>query len=81
MKTISLTQGKVVTQRQNLQNLWKKKTSIFPGVYLKRSHKKWVWASTITLNRKRNFLGYFPTEELAFAAYQTACVRIGEAVL
>lgn len=48
----------------------KNNTSGFKGVYWKEDHRKWF--SCITVNRKRMYLGYFDSPEMAHAAYCAA---------
>jgi hypothetical protein len=45
-------------------------TSGFIGVYFDKQQKKWY--STISINYKRKFLGYFDTREEASKCYQEA---------
>jgi hypothetical protein len=71
---------RAVTNRQNLQNLHRrKKTSRFPGVSWQINDKK--WQSGICINRIHHYLGEFSSEEEAFAMYQATCAGIGDVVI
>jgi hypothetical protein len=61
-----------VTNSQNKQNAGKYKcnTSGHKGVSFHKQHKK--WAANIRVQRELLHLGYFPTPELASAAYKQA---------
>lgn len=61
---------------QNNQNKSKKQkaSSAYKGVY-KAKHGT-VWASAISLNKKRKFLGYFKTEADAALAYNKMAIEL-----
>ena len=66
---------RLVTSRENSQNMHMKKTSIYPGVcYDKRANK---WKSYIRINGKRLHIGYFINECKAFDAYLQMCEKNG----
>lgn len=62
---------RVVTKRQNQQNLHILKSSKFPGVDWNKSHKK--WRTKIQINGKSHHLGYYNNEEMAARRYRIAC--------
>ena len=62
---------RVVTRRENIQNLHLKKSSKFPGVSWYKQTKK--WAANIGLNGKNHHLGYYDDEETAGIIYAMAC--------
>jgi hypothetical protein len=70
---------RVVTPRQNNQNLHIHKMSKFPGV--SKFKRDDCWKSQIKINGKTHHLGYFEKEADAFAAYQFACNLLGDPVV
>lgn len=68
---------RLVTKRQNAQNLQYSKSSQYPGVCKYRNG----WITRIRINGKRKYLGGFKTEIEAFNAYKNAVEKIGEKVL
>lgn len=68
---------RAVTTRQNAQNRWVSKTSIYPGVNLKRDK----WIARMRVGDSRIEIGYFNTELEAFEAYCNALKKIGETCL
>lgn len=71
---------RLVTCRQNSQNKVNiKKTSKYPGVYWCKAAGK--WQAQITINGKNNYLGRFPIEDDAGAAYRAAVERLGETII
>lgn len=62
---------RIITNRQNIQNPQKAKSSIYPGVWWSGCNKK--WSSQISINGKRIHLGLFRNEQAAFLAYLNAC--------
>ena len=62
---------RVVTKRQNLQNLHNKRSSKYPGVYWKKSHKK--WCALIYLNGRMRHIINSNDEMTAATAYRVAC--------
>lgn len=71
---------RIVTHRQNCQNLHINKTSEYPGVSFDRSKRK--WAAHIRINKKTKFLGNFNSEIEAFNTYKRAVHElIGEKVV
>ena len=61
---------RIVTARQNAQNLHIKKSSKFPGVSWVKNTTNNVWQSRIFINGKSKYLGTFRTEEDAFQRYK-----------
>lgn len=62
---------RIVTSRQNHQNLHIPKSSKYPGVtWDKRASK---WHAQIQVNDKRRHLGYYDDEETAARRYRIAC--------
>lgn len=59
---------RVVTHRQNCQNLHVKSSSRYPGVHKRKNG----WAAEIQINYKKTYLGLFRTELEAFEAYKKA---------
>lgn len=71
---------RVVTVRQNNQNLHISKSSNFPGVCWDKNRHKWI--SFIKIRGRRKYLGRFTHEIDAFNAYKNAVERLtGESVL
>lgn len=70
---------RIVTNRQNQQNLHRDKTSIYPGVCWGKRNNKWV--SKIRIGNKVKHLGYFINEKDAFDAYCNALTSINEALV
>ena len=62
---------RIVTRRQNLQNLHIKKTSKYPGVHLHNRSRK--WQAQIRANGKWYYLGQYDDEATAALRYQIAC--------
>lgn len=67
---------RIVTNRQNGQNRHENKTSKYVGVYWHKRDK--VWVSSIQINKKAYYLGYFTNEEDAHKAYLNKLEEIGE---
>jgi hypothetical protein len=61
---------RIVTRRQNLQNLHIKKTSIYPGVSFETDSNR--WRAQIKINGKSRNIGRFKTEIDAAIAYSAA---------
>ena len=65
---------RLVTKNQNQQNSRAKQTAHLKGAYpLKKSGG---WTSFIAKDKKRIYLGYYPTEQLAHEAYCEASKRL-----
>ena len=66
----------LITQRENVGKYYigQKTSSIYTGVSLDRTRKKWV--SEITINRKKRYLGRFKTEYEAHYAYQSVLLTL-----
>jgi hypothetical protein len=62
---------RVVSSRENHQNLHIQKTSRYPGVTWDKSNQK--WQVRIQIGKKRRSLGYYDDEATAGALYTTAC--------
>jgi hypothetical protein len=62
---------RIVTKRQNGQNLHIQKTSRFPGVSWHKRDKK--WEAEIKIAGKTHYLGIYDSEEAAARRYQIAC--------
>lgn len=67
------------TPRQNMESVFKNKLrskvhSKYMGVCWHKMHKRWI--SSICINGKLNFLGYFNDEYQAHLAYQNALNKI-----
>jgi len=67
---------RIVTSRQNHQNLHTDKGSTFPGVSWHKVVKR--WRAQIKVNGKKKHLGYFDIEAEAYEAYLKALEDIGE---
>lgn len=68
------------THRKNMQNRHEKKTSKYPGVYWRKTDRK--WEAEIKVNGKRKHLGHYNDEYEAFLVYKNAVwVFTGEDVL
>jgi len=67
---------RVVTQRQNLQNMHTGKSSIYPGVSWHKAVGK--WQSQIRINGDYKYLGLFGIEEEAYAVYLKALEDMDE---
>lgn len=66
----------IVTHRENSNKKHIKSFSQYTGVYwCKRTNK---WLSQITINKKRNHLGYFDTEIEAHNAYQNKLLTLNK---
>lgn len=73
---------RIVTKRQNQQNQvlsTHKKHSKHPGVSWANIRGWERWVAGAKFNGKRKTIGYFDTEEAAFAAYQAAVAAHGVA--
>jgi len=62
---------RIVSTRQNMQNLKRKTTSKYPGVYWNKQKNKWL--AHIMVNGKNKHLGLFIDEREAAKAYERAC--------
>lgn len=62
---------RIVTHRQNMQNLHIKTTSKYPGVSWHNASKK--WQAAIMIEGKQFHLGIFDSEEKAYEAYCLLC--------
>jgi hypothetical protein len=62
---------RIVTTRQNQQNLHIKKSSKYPGVCWEAGRSR--WRSTIQIAGKLHTIGRFENEEDAATAYQKVC--------
>jgi hypothetical protein len=67
---------RVVTHRENMQNIHTPKSSRYPGVTWDKERQKWI--VHIRKNRKGFYLGRFADEEMAAKAYRDAVVRLNE---
>lgn len=67
---------RVVTNRENAQNLHIEKTSRYPGVYWCNKSKRWM--SQIKYNNKTYHLGSFKSEELARSTYIMICEKMND---
>jgi hypothetical protein len=67
---------RIVTTRQNAQNIHTKKTSIYPGVCWHKTRKK--WRANIRINAILKHLGSFDNEIEAHQAYVKALQNIDE---
>ena len=65
---------RIVTQRENLQNLKIKKSSKFSGVHWRKAKKKWT--ASLRINGRPKHIGYFVNEEDAAVAYKEAVANI-----
>lgn len=64
---------RVLSQRQNLQNLKRKTSSKYPGVsWVKASQK---WKAAFQYKGKIRYLGLYYSEEEAYQAYKLACKK------
>lgn len=64
----------IISQRQNKTKDSKKSSSIYTGVTWSKCHKK--WQSSIRINGKKKYLGYFINEYDAHISYQTELATI-----
>ena len=64
---------RVVTHRQNAQNIRKPKSSIYPGVVKIKTKYGLRWKSGLNYNGRWVPVGTFKLEIDAFAAYRVAC--------
>lgn len=71
---------RIVTSRQNHQNLHNIRSSKYPGV-ARNLNTTNPWSALIKINGKTKHLGVFPSETDAFCAYVTAVTNLGEAIL
>ena len=62
---------RIVSSRQNQQNLKRKTSSKYPGVHWSKQAKKWI--ARIRLGNNRKYLGCFSDEKDAAKAYEKAC--------
>jgi hypothetical protein len=67
------------THRQNCQNRHIAKASKYPGISWFKRTKQWI--AQIQTNGKCRGLGYFATEEEAYAAYKQAVTDNGDVIL
>ena len=67
---------RIVTSRQNQQNIHTKKSSVFPGVSWCTSTKK--WRAQIRINGKQKHIGRFEIEVEAYSGYLNALKEIEE---
>jgi len=67
---------RIATDSQNTTNsrLSKRNTSGVKGVRWNKREES--WCSSISVNRVRRFLGYFPTKQQAVDAYRTAAMEL-----
>ena len=65
---------RLVTSRQNSQNIHRTQSSIYPGVCWHKKSKKWY--ARIHFNGNIS-LGFYTNEREAFNAYLAACVKHG----
>jgi len=70
---------RIVSKRQNAQNLHIIKTSKYPGVHWHKGNLK--WQAGIRINGKLNHLGIFESEKDAGDAYIFASNLIGQPVI
>lgn len=70
---------RLVTHRQNMQNILGTKTSKYPGVCWHKASNR--WSATISINGKAKHLGIFATEIDAFNAYCNALKSINEVLV
>ncbi len=70
---------RIVTRRQNNQNVHRKTSSRYPGVCWNGYSGQ--WKAQIQVDGKNKHVGYFSTELEAFEAYQRALRDIGEILL
>lgn len=70
---------RIVSRRENGQNLKQLGSSVFPGVCWHTRVKKWM--ACITINGKQIHLGYFDSQTAAFKAYLDVCIENGFGVL
>ena len=69
---------RLVTNRQNFQNLHKAKSSLYPGVSWHKKTKKWYARINITGKNNGSInLGFYTDEREAFKAYLSACEKYG----
>jgi hypothetical protein len=61
---------RIVTRRENLQNLHIPKSSKYPGVCFDKPAGKWL--ARLRIGKQRKHIGHFKTEEEAALAYQNA---------
>lgn len=67
---------RIITHRQNCQNLHIQKSSKYPGVcWHKRARK---WQAQVGIDGKIKYLGLYETENDAFEAYRMAVYNLGE---
>jgi hypothetical protein len=67
---------RIVTARQNGQNIHINKSSQYVGVYWHKRNKK--WRASININKKVKYLGNYTNELEAHKAYLRALDSIGE---
>lgn len=70
---------RVVTHRQNMQNMHVKRSSKYPGVSWRKDRNK--WEAKISINNKSKHLGHFKSENEAFEAYKEAVNALDENVI
>lgn len=70
---------RVITKRQNSQNLHIKQTSQYPGVCFDKYSGK--YRASIRIKAKAKFLGQFKLAKDAYYAYKEAVESIGEFIL
>ena len=69
---------RIVTHRQNCQNLHVKKTSQYPGVNWNKSTAS--WEAKVMIDGKHVYLGRYEKEYDAFSAYKSTLQKYGEVV-
>jgi len=70
-----LTNLRLVTHRENSQNMKCHRNGKLVGCRWHKRNKK--WQARIQINGKPKHLGYYDTEQEAHAAYNSACILLG----